>query len=205
MGTIAFDEHGVEPVLLQQLHGPACRCDQAVVLTSTEPKQAQAALRGGIVERGAVLTLPRFCERRRVCGTGAAAAADNAGTEHADVRELVQVRNADVQRLVAAHRQAGNSPARAIHDHAIVLLDIRHQVGDEVRHKRIRSAADAGIAGSGRLGNGPADRGAGAIHVARGHHHNHRPRFFRRDEIVEDEARTADGAPGVVNVAGAVQ
>src|SRR5437762_8667567 len=113
--ALALDEHGIEAVLLQQRHRILCRRDQPVVFAGAEPEEVEAFFERGVVERGDVALLPRVGgrRRRRDGGRRAAAAVDDARAEHADVRELLEIRNRDVQRLVAAHRVAGDRAALA--------------------------------------------------------------------------------------------
>jgi len=92
---------GLKPCFFKQLHRAPRRRDQAVVLAGAEPEEVETALGGGVVERGEVLRFPRFtkwCVRRR--RRRAASAADDSGAEDADVRELFEMRNRDVERLV---------------------------------------------------------------------------------------------------------
>src|SRR5205814_9789842 len=124
VSAFALDQYRREAVLLQELHRAPRRRDQAIVFAGAEPQEAEAALVDGVVEGGQVLFLPSLSKRRalRRCRRPSSAA-DDPGAEDADVRELLEMRNRDVQRLVAAHRETGDRAALTIRQHAVVLLD----------------------------------------------------------------------------------
>src|SRR4029079_8296108 len=95
----------------------------------------ESFLRARIVKRGKILLLPgrakgrgRRASRRRCATT----AAKDSRAVNADVRELVEMRDADVERLAAAHRQPGDRAMRSIGDDAVVFFDVWHHVLHEV-------------------------------------------------------------------------
>src|SRR5947209_6622935 len=126
-------------------------------------------------------------------GSGARDDAEDAGAEDADVSELVQVRDGDVQGLAAAHREAGDGAVFAIGEHAIVLLDVGHDVRLEVLDELIRWRLRSRSRRSART---PAE----GTRVAGGHDDNHRLRLPGGDQVVQNEAGAADRAPGIVAV-----
>ena len=78
--------------------------------------------------------------------SGASSAAERgAGAEDADVGELFETVERHVQRLTAAHRESRNRAMRAIRHHAIVLLRVRHDVGQKIAREVIQRRAAAGV------------------------------------------------------------
>ena len=103
--------------------------------------------------------------------------------------------NGDIKGLTAAHRQSGDGAMGAVIDHPIVLLDIRHDVRDEVLSELIGGRRTA------RTRRANIQIGA---YVRRAS-----PRswawLFWRDEIVENEARSPYRSPRLITVARAVK
>ena len=137
-----------------------------------------------------MLLLPRRAGRGRRGRSGAGKRPDQARAVHADVRELVEVRDGSVQRLAAAHRQARDRAMRLVRVYAIVRFRIRHHVVEEVLDELVGRAAAA------------AHRPLG---VPGRHDDDHRLRLLRRDQVIQNEARAPHRRPCVVVIAGAVQ
>ena len=62
-------------------------------------------------------------------GAAIAGDAEHARTEHAQIRKLIQMRNADVQRLPAAHAQARHRAVLPVGVNSKSCFDERHDVG----------------------------------------------------------------------------
>src|SRR6185437_6520652 len=58
--------------------------------------------------------------------------AENSGAENAQIGEFIEMRESNIHRLAPTHRKAGNRAVLAVGDHTVMLLDIRHDVGDKV-------------------------------------------------------------------------
>ena len=96
------------------------------------------------------------------------------------VAELVRILEDDLEGLDAAHRKAGHGPVVLVRQDPVVGLD----EGDDVVHQVLLEHRDV----------------AGAV----GHHDDHRDHLALGKEVVEDVAGAADGRPGDVSVAAAV-
>ena len=92
---------------------------------------------------------------------------------------------------------------RPVGQHAIVRLDVRHEVRQEIPREVV--GGEAAVGGRRRTAAAPRPPAWRRVRVPGGHHHDHRLRLLRGDQVVEDEARAADRRPGLVGVAGAVQ
>src|ERR1043166_5655976 len=104
----ALLEHRLEAVLLQHLDGRLGGRHQPIVHARAEPQQLQTLLRRGQIQRVLVRLLPRRTRWRCRCRRGSRRSSSpapphrhdpqHARAVHPDVRELVQVRNRQVQR-----------------------------------------------------------------------------------------------------------
>ena len=115
------------------------------------------------------------------------------------------MRNRDVERLITSHRESRNRAALAIGQHAIVLLDVRHQVGQEVVGERVGAGPDSRDSLRRSERHRPTERRARAVHVPGGHYDDHRFRAAGCDQVVEDEACATNRRPRIVDVACAVE
>ena len=112
----------------------------------------------------------------------------------------------DLERLHAAHRQAGHGAVVAVRDRAVGRVDerdegLRHVVLERLGHvlhglPHLRRAERL----SGQVGRDLA----GAPRVAVGHHDDHRLAASRRDQVVEDEVRASLADPAGLVLAAAV-
>src|SRR4030095_4797123 len=85
--------------------------------------------------------------------------------------------------------------------HAIVLLDVRHDIGKKILNKFIRWRCSAATWLCDAW-QGPPTRRA---RVSGRHDDNHWPGLFHRDRVVENEASAPDRCPRIVTIARAVQ
>src|SRR5262249_10871715 len=122
------------------------------------------------------------------------------GTEYADVAELLQIRQRDVERLIAAHREPRDCAVFAAGENAVILFDIRHDVGHEILNELVRRRRAAAWLSDSR--QWPPSKWS---RVSGGHHDNHWFGFFSRYQIVENEAGAPDRGPRIVTIARAVQ
>src|SRR5262245_58394940 len=110
MAAFTFSRNRRESMLLEQLHGGVAGAKQEVVFADADPEQFQALFQIGVVELGLMLFEPFFAGwrnlRRGVRGWRSAGArsltrkdVEQPGAEDADVAELFQVRQRDVERL----------------------------------------------------------------------------------------------------------
>src|SRR5262249_25118372 len=117
MAAIAFARDRREAALLEQFHRAAAGAEQEVILADAHPEQPQSLFQVGVVELGLLSLNPSFsggCNLCRGIRRWRAARArsltrkdvEQARTEDADVTELLQIRQRDVERLIAAHREA---------------------------------------------------------------------------------------------------
>src|SRR5262249_42954094 len=127
-----FLEHGVEPMFLEQIHRRFARRDQPVIFSRAEPHQLQSLLKSCVVQHRLVPGFPTRTSLCRRCCRIAGKFADKPRTVHADIGETVEMRNGDVECLASAHRQTGHGGVSAFGQHTIVLLDVWHDVVDEV-------------------------------------------------------------------------
>src|SRR5262245_9943664 len=149
MAAFSFAGDRREPVFLEQLHGRVAVAEQEVVFADADPEQFQPLLQIGVIEFGLMLFEPRFAGgsylRRGVRGGRSASArshapgdVEQAGTEYADVTELLQIRQRDVERLIATHREPRDCAVFAAGEKAVILFDIRHDVGHEILNELVR-------------------------------------------------------------------
>src|SRR5262252_9512701 len=124
---------------------------------------------------------------RRALGLVASWSARNAkdaGTEDAQISELIQVRDADVQRLCSAHGEAGNRAVLSIGEDTKAFFHLRQNVGSELRlelpSKRRPEAERSGVAVR--------------------HDDDHRFGLSGGDQIIEDESGAAHAAPRVIRI-----
>src|SRR5262245_41397120 len=124
--TLAGDRR--EPMSLEQFHRAATGAEQEVVLADADPEQLQSLFQLCVVEFALLLLEPglasrrdlrRGIRRRRAARARRLTREDvkQPGTEDADVAELLQVRQRDVERLVAAHRKTRNRAVLAPCEH----------------------------------------------------------------------------------------
>ena len=115
--------HALDTLVVQELHVVAGVAIEEVVRTHTQPEQMQFLV--GIVRFIVDIGNVGRCER----------------TVRAQIRELVKISQSVKQRLVAATRETTDGATVAVVLGTIVLLDIRHQVVDEVLAKHIAAKA----------------------------------------------------------------
>ena len=106
MASRALFHHRREAVLLQQLHRVLRGRHQAVVDAGREPQELQSFLGRGIVERRKILLFPCGAEGRirgagGWRGTSASAPTQQTGAIDADIAELLEIGDADVECLTA--------------------------------------------------------------------------------------------------------
>src|SRR5947209_6423029 len=115
--TLARDRR--EAMLLDKLNRAAADAEQEIVFADADPEQPQPFFQIGIVQLGLMLLEPRFSggrdlwrsvSRRRTAPCGSLAREDiqQPRTEDADVTEFLQIRQGDVEGLIASHREARN-------------------------------------------------------------------------------------------------
>ena len=95
-------------------------------------------------------------------------------------REHLRIAEPDVHRLPSAHREPGNGPLRTVRQRPVSAVDLRDQV---LQHHVL-------------------ERAAGRIAVL--HHHNHRDRALRGDQIIQNEIRPTLRGPAAFALARAV-
>src|SRR5262249_36201238 len=120
-----------EAMLLEKLNRALAGGEQEIVFADADPQQPQPFFQIGIVELGLMLLAPRLSgggdlrrsvRRRRAapCRSLARQDIEQARTEDADVTELLQIRQRDVERLIAAHSEAPNPAVPPPPQHALL-------------------------------------------------------------------------------------
>ena len=134
------------------------------------------------------------------------ALSSDTGAPNGDIRELIGVCRDDTQGLAAAHRESGDRAVLAAGQHTELLFDgwddLFHQFAGKAILKRRPRSRRLRRRNSPRCRRGHVRRPRQA---AIGHHDQHRLRFSRGNQVVEDETRSADRAPSRVFVAAPVQ
>ena len=117
------------------------------------------------------------------------------GAESGDVTEQLGMIEPDSQGLAAAHGEAGDRPMFPVGVDAVLRLDERHDVGEQIL--REQRGAFRGIAGAGQFACGNA--------VAVGHHDDEWLGFTGGEQVIHDEIGVAEDGPDQLVAVGAVE
>ena len=168
VGAVGLLVDVLDAGLLERLDERAVLLQQEIVLADADPEQARV-----LVEGGGVLG-QRLHVRLGAAGRGA---------ERAEVGVAIRVAQADVQRLAAAHRQAGEGAAGARRVDAIGLLDQRLDLREEIVLEHLEGLLAAALLALLR-----------PIGVAVGHDDEHRHHLAVGEQVVGDHVGAAQCA-----------
>ena len=122
--------------------------------------------------------------------------------EEAHVIERIGIHARDVERVSAAHREAGHGTRLLLADDAIVILDVCHHVAERILERLLR-AVELHSRGRHACGRLSGRRLLPCVAVC--HDDNHRAALALRDKVIQNLRGTAQRHPRLLVTASTVQ